>query len=52
MPIWLGKVASDEMLVFQEFLNIQSGEWIRLQKEEKVSSNMSISSKCWLTDAG
>lgn len=40
------------MLVFQEFLNIQSGEWIRLQKEEKVSSNMSISSKCWLTDAG
>lgn len=27
-------------------------EWIRLQKEEKVSSNVCISSKCWLTDAG
>lgn len=49
--MWLGKVASDEVSMFQEVLNILSGEWIRPQKEEKVSSNVGISSKCLLTDA-
>lgn len=49
--MWLGKVAPDAVSVFQEGLNIQGGKWVRLQKE-KASPNLSIASKCWLTNAG
>lgn len=52
MPMWLGKVAPDEVSVFQEVLNIQGGKRVRLQKEEEASPNVSFASKCWFPNVG